>query len=104
MRQRKKEQKEAEAARRAEIRRLKEEAERLAAEEEAALTAGLDDLEKVLMRSTIRAKVSEQGERYKETRGTSRGQKYPMYRQVVVAFLTASTHVQLMGWPEGIPT
>lgn len=63
MRQNKRDQKAAEAAKRLEIKRLKEEAERLAAEEEAALTAGLDDLEKVLMRSTIRAKVSERGGR-----------------------------------------
>lgn len=60
MRQKKKDEKAAEAAKRLHIKKLKEEAERLAAEEEAALTAGLDDLEKVLMRSTIRAKVSDQ--------------------------------------------
>lgn len=64
MRQAKKDQKAADAARKIEIKKAREEAERLALEEEALLTEGLDDLEKVLMRSTIRAKVSEQGDIY----------------------------------------
>lgn len=59
MRKRKKEQKAEEAARKLKIKEAKAEAERLALEEEAALTEGMDDLEKVLMRSKIRAKVSE---------------------------------------------
>lgn len=63
VRQTRKDQKAAQAARRLEIKKIKEDAERLAAEEEAALTAGLDDLEKVLMRSTIRAKVSKRARR-----------------------------------------
>lgn len=58
MRQAKKEEKAREAAMKLAIKEAKAEAERIAQEEEAALTAGLDDLEKVLMRSTIRAKVS----------------------------------------------
>lgn len=57
MRQAKKEEREREAATKLAIREAKAEAERIALEEEAALTEGLDDLEKVLMRSTIRAKV-----------------------------------------------
>lgn len=57
MRQSKKDQKALEAATKLAIKEAKAEAERLAIEEEAALTEGLDDLEKVLMRSTIRAKV-----------------------------------------------
>ena len=64
MRKRKKEQKAEEAARKLAIKAAKAEAERLALEEEAALTEGMDDLEKVLMRSKIRAKV-----RARKTRG-----------------------------------
>lgn len=58
MRQSRKDQKALEAATKLAIKEAKAEAERLAIEEEAALTEGLDDLEKVLMRSTIKAKVS----------------------------------------------
>ncbi len=57
MRKRKKEQKAEEVARKLRIKEAKAEAERQALEEEAALTEGMDDLEKVLMRSKIRAKV-----------------------------------------------
>ncbi|CAB1117401.1 unnamed protein product [Ectocarpus sp. CCAP 1310/34] len=63
MRQAKKEEREREAATKLAIREAKAEAERIALEEEAALTEGLDDLEKVLMRSTIRAKKQERLEK-----------------------------------------
>ncbi|CAN0045895.1 unnamed protein product [Scytosiphon promiscuus] len=59
MRQARKEEKARDAAMKLAIKEAKAEAERIAQEEEAALTAGLDDLEKVLMRSTIRAKKQE---------------------------------------------
>lgn len=57
MRQSKKDQRALEAATKLAVKEAKAEAERLAKEDEAALTEGLDDLEKVLLRSTIRAKV-----------------------------------------------
>ncbi|CAM9300216.1 unnamed protein product [Pylaiella littoralis] len=83
MRQSKRDQRALEAATKLAVKEAKAEAERLAKEDEAALTEGLDDLEKVLQRSTIRAKRQERMAKVAKAEAKARAAAAPKIHESV---------------------